>query len=126
MLNTSTHASYSDYKVYAPHDDWRAQSPPPRQDEDSPLLFGGNGNYYEVYAPHDDWICGVARNRASSPVSTIGTVTNNKEYRFIAYINPRVSSSMTIIHPSTSSTGSKSGLLRLHERLSVTKVYIPS
>ena len=64
-LNTSTHMSYSDYEVYAPHDDWRARSPPPRQDEDPPFLFGDSGNYYEVYAPHDDWSCGVARNRAS-------------------------------------------------------------
>ena len=30
-LNISTHMSYSDYEVYAPHDDWRARSPPPRQ-----------------------------------------------------------------------------------------------
>ena len=113
-------------KAYTPHDDWRARSPPPRQDEDPSLLFGGNGNYYEVYAPHDDWRCGVGRNRASSPVSTIGTITNKEEYLFIDYINPRASSSTTTIHPSTPSTGSKAGLLRLRERLSVTKVSIPS
>ena len=59
-LNTSTHTSQSDIGVYEPHDDWKARSPPLRQDEDPPLLFGGNGNLYEVYAPHDDWRSGVA------------------------------------------------------------------
>ena len=64
-LNTSTHTSQSDNGVYEPHDDWRARSPPLRQDEDPLLLFGGNGNYYEVYAPNDDWRCGVGRNCVS-------------------------------------------------------------